>query len=60
MALPKRRHSRARTLKKRAHDALTVKGVSSCPRCDAVKEPHRVCANCGHYAGNEVIAMENA
>jgi large subunit ribosomal protein L32 len=60
MALPKRRHSKTRTLKKRAHQALKAKGTSTCPRCDAVKEPHRICANCGHYGGREIIPMESA
>ena len=60
MALPKRRHSRARTRKRRAHDALKPCGRTVCPRCDAVKEPHRVCPNCGHYAGREVVSMEKS
>ena len=58
MALPKRRHSNTRTRKRRAHDALKRPGVTVCPRCDTVKEPHRVCPTCGHYAGREVIATE--
>jgi len=60
MALPKRRQSRARTRKRRSHDALRRVGISSCPRCDAVKEPHRVCPNCGYYGGREVISMEKS
>jgi large subunit ribosomal protein L32 len=31
----------------------------SCPRCQEPKLPHRVCANCGHYAGREVVAQED-
>lgn len=58
MALPKRRHSRSRAGKRRAHQALKPVGTTVCPRCDAVKEPHRVCSNCGHYGGREVISME--
>ncbi len=60
MALPKRRHSKTRGRKRRTHDNLRRAGVTLCPRCDTVKEPHRVCPNCGYYAGREVIAMEKA
>ena len=35
MANPKRRHSKARTRKRRAHDALPRVGVSICPNCHA-------------------------
>lgn len=60
MALPKRRHSVTRGRKRRSHIALKKPGMTTCPRCDAVKEPHCVCANCGYYANREVIAMEKA
>ena len=60
MALPKRRHSKTRGRKRRTHDNLKRAGVTLCPRCDTVKEPHRICPSCGYYAGREVIAMEKA
>lgn len=60
MALPKRRHSKSRTRKRRAHLALRRLGTTVCSRCDAVKEPHCICPNCGYYAGREVIAMEKS
>ena len=60
MALPKRRHSKARSRIRRAHHALVRVGTTVCPRCDAVKEPHCVCSNCGHYAGREVVNKEQA
>ena len=60
MALPKRRISKARGRKRRAHDALKRSGTTVCSRCDTVKEPHCVCPNCGFYAGREVIAMEKS
>ncbi len=49
MPNPKRRHSKARRDKRRAHDALTAPAVSECPRCREPKRPHRVCPNCGYY-----------
>ena len=60
MAAPKRRHSKARRDKRRAHDALTRVGTSTCDTCGETKLPHRACAACGHYRGREVIeAKEN-
>jgi large subunit ribosomal protein L32 len=58
MALPKRRHSKARKNKRRAHDALTAPSLSVCKRCNQATLPHRVCGNCGHYAGRQVIEIE--
>ena len=60
MALPKRRISKTRGRKRRTHQALTAPGVSVCPHCNAVGEPHRVCHNCGHYQGREVVKKEQA
>jgi large subunit ribosomal protein L32 len=55
MANPKRRHSKARRNKRRAHDALPATGLSVCPNCHEKKLPHRVCAHCGYYKGREVV-----
>jgi len=55
MANPKRRHSKARRDKRRAHDALRRPGMSICPSCGETKLPHRVCTACGQYRGREVI-----
>jgi large subunit ribosomal protein L32 len=55
MPNPKRRHSRARRDKRRAHDALPEVGMSVCPNCGHRKLPHRVCGYCGHYKGREVV-----
>ena len=58
MANPKRRHSKARTGKRRAHDFLTRPSLSECPNCHEAKLPHRVCLKCGHYDGREVVEVE--
>jgi large subunit ribosomal protein L32 len=55
MPLPKRRHSKARTGKRRAHDALAPAAISRCPRCQALTLPHRACRSCGYYRGREVV-----
>jgi large subunit ribosomal protein L32 len=59
MPNPKRRHSKARTRSRRAHDFLKLKSLSTCPQCQEAKEPHRVCAKCGYYKGREVIAVKD-
>ena len=58
MPNPKRRHSKARRDKRRAHDALTAPAVSTCPTCQEPKLPHRVCPSCGYYKGREVVETE--
>ncbi len=57
MPNPKRRHSRARRDKRRAHDSLTPPALSKCPNCDEDRLPHRVCPSCGQYKGREVIEV---
>ncbi len=58
MAVPKRKHSKARTRKRRAHDALQNKSLARCSRCNAVIRPHTICGNCGHYRGKQIVDME--
>jgi large subunit ribosomal protein L32 len=55
MPNPKRRHSKARRDKRRAHDALPLPAVSVCPNCHEKKLPHRACPHCGQYKGREVL-----
>ncbi len=58
MALPKRRHSRARQAKRRTHWKLTKASVTACSHCGQPKRPHRICANCGYYADREVTTPD--
>lgn len=57
MPNPKRRHSQARTAKRRAHDSLKKPVLAECPNCHEPKLPHRVCPACGQYKGREVIEV---
>ena len=56
MPNPKRRHSKARTHTRRAHDFLKAKSTSTCSNCHEAKLPHRVCPKCGYFKGREVVA----
>jgi len=58
MAHPKRRSSNSRTGKRRTHWKLTAPTRTECPNCGQPRRSHRVCANCGHYNGREVIEGE--
>jgi large subunit ribosomal protein L32 len=60
MPLPKRRHSNARTRKRRSHDALSVPNLVECPNCHERKLPHRACPACGYYRGREVVKRGEA
>lgn len=57
MALPKRRHSKARTAKRKATWMRRPEpNVAKCPKCHEPKLNHRVCPSCGYYRDREVIS----
>ncbi len=58
MAVPKKKQSKTRTAKRRATWKATATGYTSCPRCKQPKLGHRVCANCGAYAGRQAVEVE--
>jgi large subunit ribosomal protein L32 len=58
MGVPKRKVSKARRDKRRAHKALTVPALSNCSQCNELRLPHRVCPSCGFYHGREIIEAE--
>jgi large subunit ribosomal protein L32 len=57
MPNPKRRHSKARTSRRRAHDHLASRALAECPHCHEPKLPHRACPHCGYYRGREVMLV---
>lgn len=59
MAVPKRRTSKTRKRKRRTHDNLALPARSKCPQCGATKVPHRVCGECGSYAGEVRIQPDD-
>lgn len=58
MAVPKKKHSKSRTARRRATWKATPSSYASCPQCKQPKLPHRVCTNCGYYAGRQAIEVE--
>jgi len=55
MALPKKRHSHARTRMRRAHDALKASTWITCAQCRNPMRLHRVCSECGYYRSKEIV-----
>ncbi|HHI02005.1 MAG TPA: 50S ribosomal protein L32 [candidate division Zixibacteria bacterium] len=55
MALPKRRHSRARGRKRRTNWKLSAPNIVECSQCHQPKLPHHICPYCGYYKG-ELVA----
>jgi len=57
MALPKRKHSKARRDKSRTHWKLTMPHMAKCPQCAQPVISHRVCPQCGYYRGRQVVVV---
>ena len=55
---PKRKLSKGRRDRRRAHDALEVANLVACGNCGTMILPHIVCPNCGHYKGREVVEIK--
>jgi large subunit ribosomal protein L32 len=55
---PKRKLSKGRRDRRRAHDALKPRNLVACGNCGALRLPHTVCPHCGFYKGREVIEIE--
>ena len=58
MAHPKRRQSKSRRDKRRTHYKAAPVALSTCSNCNSVKQPHRVCPECGYYQGK--LAVETS
>ncbi len=55
---PKRKLSKGRRDRRRAHDALQAANLVICSQCGSMRLPHRVCPNCGYYEGRQVIEIK--
>ncbi len=54
-AVPKRRISKSRRNRRRAHHALAKIHLVTCPECGEMRRPHRMCPNCGTYKGRQIL-----
>lgn len=54
---PKRKHSKGRRDRRRAHDALQPRNLVDCT-CGSKHLPHVVCPNCGKYNERQVIEIK--
>jgi len=59
MAVPKRKHCRSRSRKRRGGQLkMNPMQTIACPKCGETMIPHRVCASCGNYRGKEIISLQ--
>ena len=49
------RHTKGHRNAVRSHHALKARNFIACSHCSQAIVPHRVCQNCGYYAGRQVI-----
>jgi len=60
MALPKRKHSKARSRRRRAlYWQIPVPPLMKCPKCGEAVRPHNACRKCGTYKGAEVMHVRD-
>ncbi len=60
MAVPKRRTSKRKKRARNTHKAAAPVVVQQCAKCGATKRPHRICGECGFYAGKQRVAVQEA
>lgn len=58
MAVPKQRHNRSRTRRRRGgHDKQQKLSLVKCANCAKEIEAHKLCPFCGSFKGKEVVDM---
>jgi len=60
MAVPKRRTSKRRKRARNTHKVAPAIVIQSCPQCGTMERPHRVCNECGFYAGEQRVTAQEA
>lgn len=58
MPTPKRKTTKSKGRQRAAHWKAEPPAYAECPQCRQPKLPHRVCGNCGYYAGRKAIEVE--
>lgn len=57
MSVPGKRLSRSKGRRRRSQQHTKKVALAVCVQCGKAVMPHRVCTNCGHYNGREVIKV---
>ena len=57
--LPKRKVSKSRRNRRRAHHALSLKHLVVCENCGEYHVSHRVCPHCGNYRDEIVMDVDS-
>ncbi|HEX8918803.1 MAG TPA: 50S ribosomal protein L32 [Chloroflexota bacterium] len=57
-AQPKKKTSKSKKNLRRNHDHISVGSIVLCSHCRRPHLAHHVCANCGYYAGRQVLPDE--
>ena len=58
MAVPKKRKSKSKTRSRRSHNIrLSLPHYQACETCQAPKQRHRACGECGTYKGEQVVEV---
>ena len=57
--LPKRKISKGRRDRRRAHDAIGAPRLVACSNCREMTLPHRMCPHCGHYKGRQILDVSD-
>jgi large subunit ribosomal protein L32 len=58
MAVPKHKTSRSKRDHRRGHIKLQMPALSTCTNCGEMIRPHRVCPDCGHYKGVQIVEVK--
>lgn len=58
MAVPKRRHSKARSRSRCTHKVEHVTSITHCLNCNTPLKTHQACASCGFYKGIKVLGTK--
>ena len=53
--LPKRKISKGRRDRRRAHDSIKTFHLIRCSNCGEMKRSHHMCLECGSYKGRQVL-----
>ncbi|MFO7682936.1 MAG: 50S ribosomal protein L32 [Chloroflexota bacterium] len=59
-ALPKRKISKSRRDRRRAHDFIVPFHLVPCSSCGKMKRSHHMCLECGTYKGRQILAVEES